>query len=83
MLLHKTDLKHQQHSQESISKRPRILMNEPSTTTTTNITSLVDRLNPSASIMNWQTTSLKNYEESSGWPLFIYNFEDKSICFLF
>ena len=53
MLLLKTDLKHQQHSQESISKRPRILMIDQPTSvipTTTSITTLVDRLNPSSMI---------------------------------
>jgi hypothetical protein len=69
MLLLKTDLKYQQHSQESISKRPRILMIDQPTTvipTTTSITTLVDRLNPSSMINNWQTAHLKTYEDSPG-----------------
>jgi hypothetical protein len=69
MLLLKTDLKHQQHSQESISKRSRILMIDPPISvipTTTTITTLVDRLNPSLMVNNWQTTNLKTYEDSPG-----------------
>ena len=76
MLLLKTDLKYQQHSQESISKRPRILMIDQPTTvipTTTTITTLVDRLNSSSMINNWQTANLKTYEDSPGLiDLFFY-----------
>jgi hypothetical protein len=49
MLLLKTDLKHQQNSQKSISKRPRILTIEPTTITTT---TLIDRLNQSTMVIN-------------------------------
>ncbi len=68
MLLLKNDLKHQQHSQESICKRPRMLMIEPSTSlipTTSN--TFVDRLNSSTMITNWQTPNLKTYEDSPGF----------------
>jgi hypothetical protein len=77
MLLLKTDLKYQQHSQESISKRPRILMIDQPTTvipTTTSITTLVDRLNPSSMINNWQTAHLKTYEDSPGFIYFFFYF---------
>ncbi|UJR26511.1 hypothetical protein I4U23_007837 [Adineta vaga] len=65
MLSLKTDLKQQQYSQESISKRPRILTIDPPTsvipTTTINV---IDRLHPSNMISNWQTMQLKTYEGS-------------------
>jgi transposase-like protein len=63
MLSLKTDLKYQQHSQEPISKRSRMLMIEPSTSLipTTTITTLADR---STMITNWQTPNLKTYEDS-------------------
>ncbi|CAF2739733.1 unnamed protein product [Rotaria sp. Silwood2] len=71
MFSFKNDLKHQQHSQESISKRSRILMMEPPTsviptTTTSTMTAsiLADRLTSSAMITNWQITNLKTYENS-------------------
>ncbi|CAF3332504.1 unnamed protein product [Rotaria sp. Silwood1] len=70
MFLFKNDLKHQQHSQESMSKRPRILMIEPptsvipTTTTTTSTLSLAERLNSSTMVSNWQITNFKTYENS-------------------
>ncbi len=71
MLSLKTDLKYQQHSQEPISKRSRMLMIEPSTSLipTTTITTLADR---STMITNWQTPNLKTYEDSPG--LLFYNY---------
>jgi hypothetical protein len=60
MLSLKTDLKHQQHSQESMSKRPRISMIEPPSLPTT--TTLFDRLNSTS----WSTTNMKTYENSPG-----------------
>ncbi len=66
MLSFKTDMKHQQHSQESFSKRPRILMIEPPTSAIPTTSTLVDRLNPSTMINNWQTLNLKTYEDSPG-----------------
>ncbi len=63
MLSLKTDLKHQQHSQESMSKRQRVLMIDrphPTTTTTT------ATLNSSSLITSWPTTNIKNYENSPG-----------------
>jgi hypothetical protein len=76
MLLLKTDLKHQQHSQESICKRSRILMIEPPTSLIpTTITSLIDRLNPSTMMTNWQTQNLKTYEDSPGLCYFFDYFQ--------
>jgi hypothetical protein len=60
MLSLKTDLKHHQHSQESISKRPRVLMIDTPQITT------ITTLNPSSLISSWQTTNMKNYENSPG-----------------
>jgi hypothetical protein len=62
MLSLKTDLKHQQHSQESISKRQRVLMiDRPHPTTTTTAT-----LNSSSLITSWPTMNIKTYENSPG-----------------
>lgn len=74
MLLLKTDLKHQQNNtQESMSKRPRILMIDPSTSVIPTTTSIIDRLNPQPMTnSHWQTHNLKTYEGSPG-----------SFCFLF
>jgi hypothetical protein len=62
MLSLKTDLKYQQHSQESISKRARVLMIDPPQPTTTTITTL----NTSSLITSWPTTNMKTYEHSPG-----------------
>jgi len=59
MLSHKTDLKHQQHSQESISKRPRVLMIDTPQPTTT-----ITTLNTSSLMTSWPTGNMKNYENS-------------------
>ncbi|CAF0775187.1 unnamed protein product [Rotaria sordida] len=79
MFMFKNDLKHQQYSQEPISKRPRILMVEPltsvipttaatssssSSSSTTTASTLADRLNSSTIVSNWQITNLKTYEDS-------------------
>lgn len=65
MLSFKTDLKHQQYCQESISKRQRVLMIDtphPSTSTNT-----ITTLNSSASLItSWPTTNMKTYENSPG-----------------
>jgi hypothetical protein len=61
MLSLKTDLKHQQHSQEPLSKRPRVLMSDTIHPTTTGTT-----LNSSSLITSWPTTNMKNYEHSPG-----------------
>jgi len=87
MLFLKNDLKHQQHSQEHMSKRSRILMVEPSTsaipTTTTTTTTTVDRLRPSAIVTNWQTQNFKTYENSPGLYLYFLLFLRKKIFFFF
>jgi hypothetical protein len=68
MLSLKTDMKHQQHTQEQNSKRSRMLIIDPPTSVipTTTITSLTDRINSSTMMTNWQTTNLKTYEDSPG-----------------
>ena len=88
MLLLKTDLKlqqQQQHLQESVAKRARMMMIENPTSvipTTTNNTMLVDRLNASSIVPAWPTASLKNYEDSPGKVLiFGKNFNSISIHF--
>ncbi len=75
MLLHKTDLKNQQRSQESMSKRSRTLMVEPATSvipTTTTTTTLIDQLHPSTTVTHWQTQNLKTYEDSPGLYCFFF-----------
>ncbi|CAF1059117.1 unnamed protein product [Rotaria sordida] len=55
----KTDLKHQQYTHESISKRQRgLIVDTPSTTTTTTT------LNSSSLIASWSATNIKNYGNS-------------------
>jgi hypothetical protein len=66
MLSIKTDLKHQQHSQESISKRQRVLMIDRPHPTTATTTTTVTTLNSSSLITSWPTTNMKNYENSPG-----------------
>ena len=64
MLSLKNDLKHPQHSQESLSKRARVLIMDasqalPTTTMTT--------VNTSSSLITpWPTTHMKAYENSPG-----------------
>lgn len=69
MFAFKNDLKHQQHSQESLSKRSRMLIIDPPSSvipTTTVSSSLVERLNTSNIMANWQISNLKAYEHSPG-----------------
>ncbi|CAF0960231.1 unnamed protein product [Rotaria magnacalcarata] len=67
----KNDLKHQQFSQEPMSKRPKVLMVEPSTsvipttnTATTTSSTISDRMNAQTIVSNWQIANLKAYENS-------------------
>ena len=81
MLLLKNDLKqqqqhqqqlHQQHGQDSMCKRPRMLMIETSVPPTTIVSAaaLIDRSNSSSLMAAWQASSMKNYENSPGAFLF-------------
>lgn len=76
MLSYKTDLKHQQYSQESISKRPRVLMIDTPHPLTTTVTTL----NSSSLITSWPTTNMKNYENSPGlFAFFDYLTNEKKL----
>ncbi len=83
MLLHKTDLKNQQHSQESISKRSRTLMVEQPTSVIPTTTTLIDQLHPSTTVTHWQTQNLKTYEDSPGLYFFFLLLFLRKIFFLF
>ena len=69
MLLMKNDLKHPQHTSESISKRSRMLLIDPpaapppSSTQTINLNRTNNNL---ALTTSWPTGALKNYEHSPG-----------------
>jgi hypothetical protein len=84
MLSMKTDLKHQQRSQEPIPKRSKILMIEPSTSLipTTTTTTLIDRSHPSTMLTNWQTPHIKNYGDSPGFIFFYLLLFLRKILFL-
>ena len=62
MLSHKTDLKHVQHSQESLSKRARVLMIDSSQSNGTTISTI----NASSSMSSWPPNTMKTYENSPG-----------------
>jgi hypothetical protein len=65
MLSLKTDLKHHQQSQESISKRARVLMIDPPQPMLPATTTLTT-MNTSSLITSWPMTNVKTYEHSPG-----------------
>ena len=72
MLSFKTDLRHVQHSQESMPKRARMAMIDPSQALPT--ATITTTLSTSSLITSWPTTNMKTYENSPGEIGFVFFF---------